>query len=237
MLASPTAAAAEPGAVPFVRPRLLEVRDLGRLGWGAADLLQKEQVKLRQSGAIPDQLLFVEHPHTVTLGRNAKEANVLLPPARLAELGVELFESNRGGDVTYHGPGQIVGYPILDLNDWKRDVHLYVRAIEEVILRALAQFGIRGERSDVNSGVWVGGAKICALGIHLSRWVTSHGFALNHTTDLAYFGYINPCGLGRPVTSVAAQGVTAGRDALVGAIAREFGEVFGSKIQLMERVA
>jgi lipoate-protein ligase B len=232
----PLAPAVAP-ALPAARLGPLVVRDLGLMRWDEADRWQKEQVKLRQAGAVPDQLLFVQHPHTVTLGRNAKPENVLMPREALAARGVEVFEANRGGDVTYHGPGQIIGYPIIDLNGWKRDVHLYVRALEEAIIRVLAGYGIQGERSAVNSGVWVAGAKICALGIHISRWVTSHGFALNHTTDLSFFGCINPCGLGRPVTSLAGQGVEAERIDVVLAIAREFGEVFGSKIQLMERAA
>lgn len=218
-----------------------DVRDLGRLRWAEACELQRTLVDERRRGEIRDQLLFVEHPHVITMGRNSKDGNVLAPQSALEQAGIELFETNRGGDVTYHGPGQIVGYPIFDLNDWKRDVHLYVRAIEEAVIRTLGDFGIAGERSAINSGVWVGGAKICALGIHISRWITSHGFALNHTTDMSYFGYINPCGLSRPVTSMAALGVAAGRAEVIDSLTRHFdgvfsGEVFAFENQVLETV-
>ncbi len=213
--------------------RSFEVHDLGRMNWAAAYQRQHALVGQRQRGEIVDQLLLVEHPHVVTLGRNAKEENILAPAALLASKGIDLEETNRGGDVTYHGPGQIVGYPILQLNDWKRDVHAYVRAIEEVIIRALREFGVTGERSALNSGVWVAGAeglaKICAIGVHISRWVTSHGFALNHSTDLRYFGYIVPCGLRAPVTSLEQH--LAGRQLpsraqVIDAIVFHFGQVF-----------
>jgi lipoyl(octanoyl) transferase len=206
------------------------------MGWAEAGQIQRRAVEQRQRGTIPDQLFFVEHPHTVTLGRNAKAANVLASPSVLERSGIAVFEANRGGDVTYHGPGQVVGYPILDLNGWRRDVHAYVRAIEETVIRALAVFGIAGGRSDVNSGVWVstagGLAKICAIGIHISRWVTSHGFALNVTTDLNYFRYIVPCGLPQPVASFASLGVSARRGEVLDALAGSFGEVFGREMKI-----
>lgn len=207
--------------------RTCEVQDLGRLSWKEAYGRQRELVDLRKRGEIGDQLLFVEHPHVVTMGRNGKAANVLASPEILERSGIAFHETDRGGDVTYHGPGQIVGYPILDLNGWKRDVHAYVRAIESIVIDTLQDFGIAGERSSLNSGVWVGGAKICAVGIHISRWVTSHGFALNVSTDLNYFRYIVPCGLSAPVTSMREQGSTASREDVQDAIARRFGEFFG----------
>jgi len=191
--------------------RTCEVQDLGRLSWKEAYGRQRELVDLRKRGEIGDQLLFVEHPNVVTMGRNGKAANVLASPEILERSGIAFHETDRGGDVTYHGPGQIVGYPILDLNGWKRDVHAYVRAIESIIINTLEDFGIAGERSSLNSGVWVKIAKICAVGIHISRWVTSHGFALNVSTDLNYFRYIVPCGLSAPVTSMREQGIAASR--------------------------
>src|SRR5262249_44728299 len=148
---------------------------------------------------ISDQLLLLEHPHVITLGRNGSLDNLLADDQVLDRAGVAYFPTDRGGDITYHGPGQLVGYPILDLNDWKRDVHAYVRAIEQTIIDTLADYGIVAGRITGLTGVWVDGRKIAAIGVHISRWVTSHGFALNVATDLSYFQYIVPCGLTRPV--------------------------------------
>jgi lipoyl(octanoyl) transferase len=221
--------------------RLCEVQDLGRISWSAADALQARLVEDRKAKRIPDQLLVCEHPPVVTMGRNAKAEHVLASPDVLRRAGIEVHETNRGGDVTFHGPGQLVVYPILDLNDWKRDVHAYVRAIEETVIGALGDFGIRGERSTINSGVWVRGedgalAKICAVGIHISRWVTSHGLACNITTDLDYFRYIVPCGLTHPVTSVARLGVEANSAEVAAAIVRHFGSVFQLQLAVPETV-
>ena len=138
------------------------------------------------------------------MGRNGHAENLLASDEVMARAGIEFFPTDRGGDVTYHGPGQLVGYPILDLRDWKRDVGAYVRAIEQAIIDTLADYGIEAGRIPKLTGVWVDGRKIAAIGVHLSRWVTSHGFALNVATDLSYFQYIVPCGLTRPVTSMAA---------------------------------
>ena len=172
-------------------------------------------------------MFFVEHPHVVTFGRNGKDENLLASRDQLARLGVQYYETDRGGDVTYHGPGQLVCYPIMDLKRWKRDVGAYLRALEEVLIRTLADYGIEGRRDPGATGVWVGDAKVAAMGIHLSRWVTSHGFALNVTTDLDYFRHIVPCGLTRPVTSLTkllgqAPDVTELRARLIG----HFGTVF-----------
>ena len=145
----------------------------------------------------------------------------------LARTGIDFHHTNRGGDVTYHGPGQLVGYPILDLNEWKRDVHAYVRAIEEVIIRTIGVYGLAGTRVPGATGVWVDGAKVCAIGVHISRWVTSHGFALNVETDLQYFQYIIPCGLTLPVTSMRALGVAAGLDEVKQVLRQQFAQVFG----------
>ena len=196
------------------------------MDYAEAFALQRDLVERRKRGEIADRLLIVEHPPTITLGRNGHQENLLAREEVLARAGVAFHHTDRGGDITYHGPGQIVGYPILDLREWKRDVGAYVRAIEQVIINALADFGIAGERVSPMTGVWVGGAKIAAIGIHISRWVTSHGFALNVTTDLSYFQYIVPCGLVKPVTSMAALRVTARRNHVVERLVHQFGHVF-----------
>jgi lipoyl(octanoyl) transferase len=210
-----------------------ELRDLGRMGYAEAYARQRTLVERRKRGEIPDQLLIVEHPHVVTMGRNGKDQNLLAAPEMLAGLGVEFHRTDRGGDVTYHGPGQIVGYPILDLREWKRDVVAYVRALEQVLIDALAGFGIAAERLPGATGVWANQpqlAKIAAIGVHVSRWVTSHGFALNLGTDLSYFGYIVPCGLTQPVTSMRALGSRASRPEVVAAVAGAFGRAFDRDI-------
>ncbi|MCP5120042.1 MAG: lipoyl(octanoyl) transferase LipB, partial [bacterium] len=143
---------------------------------------------------------------------------------------------DRGGDVTYHGPGQVVGYPIVDLREWKQDVVAYVRALEQVLIEALGDFGIETGREKGMTGVWVKGRKIAAIGVHISRWVTSHGFALNLNTDLSYFQYIVPCGLTKPVTSMEAEGVKADCAAVVAALARRFGGVYGREIEIADRM-
>ena len=183
--------------------RPLEVRRLGRVRYGDGLELQERLVARRQAGEIPDQLLLLEHDPVFTLGRNARRENVLLPEEALRERGFEVFESGRGGDVTYHGPGQVVGYPILDLSPDRRDVHRYVRDLEEVMIRCCADYGIEAGRVEGLTGTWVGHDKIGAIGVRISRWVTSHGFALNVSTDLAPFDLIVPCGIpGRGVTSL-----------------------------------
>jgi lipoyl(octanoyl) transferase len=209
--------------------RNYEFQDLGRLGWAQAFEVQQQRVGRRKAGEIPDQFLIVEHPHVVTLGRNGHEENLLASREVLLRTGIEMHHTDRGGDVTYHGPGQIVGYPILDLRDWKRDVGAYVRAIEQMLINTLADFGIAAGREAGMTGVWTGGAKIAAIGVHLSRWVTSHGFALNVTTDLQYFSYIVPCGLTKPVTSMQQLGVEAPRQDVIDRLRRHFEEIFGFK--------
>ena len=207
--------------------RLCEARDLGRMRWAEAYALQQELGERRKRGEIGDQLLLVEHPHVITMGRNGHMSNVIAGEEILSRAGIDFHHTNRGGDVTYHGPGQLVGYPILDLNDWKRDVHAYVRAIEEVIIRTIGAYGLTGTRVPGATGVWVDGAKVCAIGVHISRWVTSHGFALNVETDLQYFQYIIPCGLTLPVTSMRALGVAAGLDEVKQVLRQQFAQVFG----------
>src|ERR1039457_7134816 len=206
--------------------RECQFRDLGALSYAEALTIQKELEAQRKRGEIPDHLLIVEHPHVITLGRNGHLDNLLASPEVLARAGISFHHTDRGGDITYHGPGQIVGYPIFDLRDWKRDVVAFVRAIEQAIIDALASFGISGERVKDATGVWVNGAKIAAIGVHISRWVTSHGFALNHTTDLSYFQYIVPCGLTKPVTSMRELGSKAGRDEVTAGLARNFAKTF-----------
>ncbi len=195
--------------------------------WAEAYALQQELSEQRKRQEIGDQLLLVEHPHVVTMGRNGHMSNLIAGEEILARTGIDFHHTNRGGDVTYHGPGQLVGYPILDLNDWKRDVHAYVRAVEDVIIQTIGQFGLQGGRVEGATGVWVDGAKICAIGVHISRWVTSHGFALNVETDLQYFQYIIPCGLTLPVTSMRALGVGASMAEVKLALRQQFAKVFG----------
>jgi lipoyl(octanoyl) transferase len=209
------------------------VIDLGHVAYSEAYAKQIELVNRRKRGEIPDQFLIVEHPHVVTMGRNGHDENLLAQPEVLARAGIEFHRTDRGGDVTYHGPGQIVGYPIFDLREWKRDVMAYVRGLEQVLIDALAEFGIRGERSEGATGVWTGEGKIAALGVHISRWVTSHGFALNVDTDLSYFRYIVPCGLTRPVTSMRALGCEARREQVIDAIVRAFARVFDREMEIL----
>jgi len=213
-----------------------ELRDLGRVGYADAFALQQQYVERRKRAEIPDQLLIVEHPHVVTMGRNGRGENLLAPPELLERSGIEFHHSDRGGDVTYHGPGQIVGYPILDLREWKRDVVEYVRALEQVLIGALADFGIAAGREAGATGVWTAQGKIAAIGVHLSRWVTSHGFALNVDTDLSYFRYIVPCGLTKPVTSMRAFGCPADRGQVVSAVARSFARVFDREVEKYREV-
>jgi lipoyl(octanoyl) transferase len=206
--------------------RSCELRDLGRVGYAQALAIQKDLVEKRKQGRIPDQLLIVEHPHVITLGRNGRLENLLAGPDVLGRAGIEFHSINRGGDITYHGPGQIVGYPVFDLREWKRDVVAYVRAIEQVIIDGLGEFGIDAGRSEGCTGVWVRGRKIAAIGVHISRWVTSHGFALNHRTDMSYFQYIVPCGLAKPVTSMREAGSEADREDVISALSRRFKQHF-----------
>jgi lipoyl(octanoyl) transferase len=192
--------------------------------YGAAWELQRRAVAARKAGAVPDLLLLCEHPHVITLGRSGKISNLRAPDQMLRQMGVSFFQTNRGGDITYHGPGQLVGYPILNLNEIRRDVSWYVRSLEEAMIRATADFGIASKRVAGWTGVWVevnsragekdaeevdegkeveDEEKIGAIGVHLSRWVTSHGFAYNVSTDLRYFDLIVPCGIaGKRATSL-----------------------------------
>jgi lipoyl(octanoyl) transferase len=212
------------------------VRDLGRMSYAEALSVQEAIAAKRKIGQGCDHLLFVEHSPVVTIGRNGRESNVLASPALLREKGVELYESNRGGDVTYHGPGQIVAYPVIDLREWKRDVGAFVRAIEQTLIDTLEEFGIQAFRIPKLTGVWTEpagteAAKIAAIGVHLSHWVSTHGWALNVTTDLSYFDLIVPCGLKKPVTSMERLGVVAKAEEVKRALARHFGRAFGFEMQ------
>jgi lipoyl(octanoyl) transferase len=204
----------------------------GLLPYAAACALQHRLVEARKAGAIPDILLFCEHPHVITLGRNGNRKNLRASDHLLSQMNVTFHETNRGGDITYHGPGQIVGYPILDLTEHRRDVRWYVQQLEETMIRASADFGITAARVTDRHGIWVqspaGEEKLAALGVHLSRWVTSHGFAYNVATDLRYFGLIVPCGIaGKRATSlerVLDRAVRA--DEVQPKLAAHFGELF-----------
>jgi lipoyl(octanoyl) transferase len=225
---------AEP-SLPDGQSRACAYADAGLVEYGDAWNLQRQLVSDRKQGLIDDQLVLAEHPHVITLGRSARREHLLVSREQLQQLGVALWETDRGGDVTYHGPGQLVGYPIVDLRDWKRDVVAYLRALEQVLIDTAAEFGIAAGRLTGCTGVWAGGAKLAALGVHVSRWVTSHGFALNVTTDLHYFGYIVPCGLTKPVTSMEQLlGVAPPRKAVLDAVARHFGCVFGREMRPAE---
>jgi lipoyl(octanoyl) transferase len=216
-------------------PRPCTLLDLGRLPYAEALAIQQRIAEDLKQNRTEDHLLFVEHSHVITIGRNGHDENILAPASLLARAGIELHTSDRGGDVTYHGPGQIVGYPILDLRNWKRDVGAYARAIEQLLIDTLEEFGIEAKRIPKLTGVWVdvGGepAKIAALGIHLSRWVSTHGWALNVSTDLRCFDYIVPCGLTKPVTSMERLGVRADAERVKQTLARHFARIFDFELR------
>ena len=195
--------------------------------------LQERAVQDRRAGRIPDQLFLLEHPHVITLGTGARPDHVLLSEEERRLLGVGLFVTGRGGDVTYHGPGQLVGYPVLDLKPDRCDLHRYVRDLEEVIIRVLADFGIRAGRAPGLTGVWVDGEKVAAIGVRVSSgWITSHGFALNVAPDLRYFGAIVPCGIAdRGVTSMARLlGAAPPLERVGERVVARFAEVFGCDV-------
>ena len=201
---------------------------LGQVDYAEAWNLQRRAVAARIAGQIPDLLILVEHPHVYTLGRGGHAENVLLDEAALARVGARLFWVDRGGDVTYHGPGQLVGYPIVHLPRLGKDVHAHLRRIEETLIRALADFGLEGRRDPEYTGVWVGDEKIAAIGVRVSHWVTSHGFALNVDPDLGYFANIIPCGIRhKGVTSLAKLlGRSVSRTEAETAVLRHFQDVF-----------
>ena len=214
------------------------VKRLGVVEYQSALELQKTLVEQRKQGQIPDQLLLLEHPHVITLGVRTRSArsHVLASDEALAADGISLFETGRGGDVTYHGPGQLVGYPIIDLKPDRCDVHKYVRDLEETLIRAVADFGISAGRIEGLTGIWTGAlrneAKLAAIGVRISRWITSHGFALNVSTDLSRFGLIVPCGISdKGVTSMERLlGRRLPMDEVADAVAHAFQAVFAVEL-------
>ncbi len=216
---------------------MIHVLQLGTVDYATALRLQQSLVELRKQGRVEDVLLLLEHTPVITLGRNAQRKNVLRSEEDLARRGVEVFECDRGGDVTFHGPGQLVAYPIFDLRRFtpKLGAVEFVRRLEEVLIRTCGEFGIATERIPGRTGVWTSGgkqAKIAAIGVHISRGVTSHGFALNAETDLDYFRFIVPCGISdKPVTSMSRElGRSVEVASVIAAVGRHFGEVFGSEV-------
>jgi lipoyl(octanoyl) transferase len=214
--------------------RILEVRRLGSLPYAEASELQRALVEERRADRVPDLLLLLEHPHVITLGVkvDAARSHLTATPELLASRQVDVHESGRGGDITYHGPGQVVGYPILDLRPDRCDVHRYVRDLEEVMIRAAGDFGLQAARIQGLTGAWLGADKVGAIGVRISRWITSHGFAFNVSTDLDYFKLIVPCGISEGgVTSLSR---ALGRDvAMVEAetsLVRHFSEVFDREV-------
>ena len=208
---------------------MIEVRRLGLVSYADGLELQRGLVEDRKAGRIADTLLLLQHPHVLTIGvKKDGRQHILAAPELLAARGVEVFETGRGGDVTYHGPGQLVGYPIIDLNPDRRDVHRYVRDLEAVMIGVCGDYGLAAERVKGMSGAWLGDAKIGAIGVRISRWVTSHGFAFNVTTDLDFFNLIVPCGIAdRGVTSLAAQlGRAVPLPEVEDALIRHFSAVF-----------
>jgi lipoyl(octanoyl) transferase len=230
----------------------LAVADLGTLAYGAALERQRSLAEDRIAGRLTDDLLLlVEHPPVVTLGRGARDSSLPIAPELLRRRGIEVFEIERGGDVTYHGPGQLVGYPIFDLGRHRRDLHWFLRQIEEALIQALGSFGIPGERRESYTGVWTAGRKIASIGIHVRQWVTWHGFALNVTTDLTPFSLIVPCGISDVVMTSLAQELDAqthgrtgartelgreAREAVVEAFVRTFGFSGAAVVELASSV-
>jgi lipoate-protein ligase B len=211
---------------------------LGLVPYARGLELQRAAARARISGALAhDVLLLLEHPPVITLGRSSKAQHLVATPEMLAERGVELFEAERGGDVTFHGPGQLVGYPIVNLRGHRKDLHWYLRQVEAVLIHALEATGIDAERSEGRTGVWTGGRKIASIGVHARDWVTWHGFALNVSNDLSYFDLIVPCGLaGVTMTSVDRElGSTApSLSAVAATVAESFGTVFALTLGLLE---
>jgi len=213
------------------------VEQFGLVNYPEALCLQQERVAARKGRAIPDTLLLLEHPHVFTLGRNARREHLLASHQRLAEVGAQVFETDRGGDITYHGPGQLVGYPILDLTQHRRDIAWYMRSLEQVFIGVAADYAVQACREDGAPGVWVGDEKLVAMGVHVSRWVTSHGFAFNVNTDLKYFDWIVPCGLrDKGVTSLEKLlGHRVEMNEVIECVVEHFGKVFGLEMKTSSR--
>ena len=215
--------------------RTLDVRRLGRVAYAESLALQRSLVEDRRAGRIGDVLLLVEHPHVLTVGvrGDGGRSHILSTSQALAARGIEVHETGRGGDITYHGPGQVVGYPIVDLRPDRCDVHRYVRDLEEVLIRVAADFGIAASRVRGLTGIWVGDDKLAAIGVRIARWITSHGFAFNVATDLSFFDLIVPCGIAnRGVTSLARLGVFARPAEVEGRLIARCAEVFDRHVSL-----
>ena len=222
--------------MPDAEIRPLEVRWLGRVPYQDALALQEEMVGRRRAGEIPDQLILLEHPHVVTLGTSSREEHVLLSSDEMEARGIQLFEVGRGGDVTYHGPGQLVGYPILGLSPDRKDLHRYLRDIEEVLICALAEFGVAADRQEGLTGVWADQGKVAAIGVRVSSgWITSHGFALNVDPALSFFSAIVPCGIrDRTVTSMSSiLGRPVSLPEVFPVVARCFGSIFSRSVSVV----
>jgi lipoyl(octanoyl) transferase len=205
------------------------VEQLGVIDYAEALSLQRDKVAALKTGIIPETLLLLEHPHVYTLGRNGNREHLLVTEEQLARRGALVFDTDRGGDITYHGPGQLVGYPIMDLTRHRRDISWYMRSLEEVFIRVAGDFAIHAERLRGAPGVWVGNDKLVAMGVRISRWITSHGFAFNVNTDLSYFNAIVPCGLrDKGVTSLGRiLSREVGMDLVCRRVIERFAEVFG----------
>jgi lipoyl(octanoyl) transferase len=228
--------------------KICHIVDLGWMGYAEAWALQKRVVTARKAGAIEDVLLLCEHPHVITQGRSGKRENLLASENVLKQKGVEFHATDRGGDITYHGPGQLVGYPILNLGAIRRDVVWYVRMLEEAMIRATAEFGITAGRVAGKTGIWVGKSdeeeKLAAIGVHISRWVTSHGFAYNVSTDLRFFDLIVPCGIAdrKPTSLEKLLGRSVSAEEVKPRIEKHLGDVFGlemkeaSRLELLEKL-
>lgn len=213
--------------------RPLEILEPGTVPYGEALDLQRDLVARRRAGEVPDTLVLLEHPHVITLGSSADAAHVLVDEAERARRGIELFEAGRGGDVTYHGPGQLVAYPILDLKPDRKDLHRYLRDLETVLAGVAEDFGVVATRSESGTGIWTERGKLAAIGVRVSSgWITSHGIALNVTSDLAYFETIVPCGIhDRGVTSLERElGVAPGPGEIRRTFVRNFARIFGHEI-------
>lgn len=219
-----------------VGPRELSVLRLGSVPYAEGLELQSDLVARRRTGEIPDTLVLLEHPHVITLGSSSDPGHVLVGDEERARLGIELFEAGRGGDVTYHGPGQLVAYPILDLKPDRKDLHRYLRDLEDVLIRVAGSYGIEATRSDVGTGVWTEAGKLAAIGVRVSSgWITSHGIALNVRSDLSYFETIVPCGItDRGVTSLERElGAAPDADEVRETLVRHFVDIFGHRVPVV----
>ena len=221
--------------------KICQIIDLGLIGYAEAYALQQRVVGARKAEVIEDVLLLCEHPHVITQGRNGKREHLLVSEHVLRQKGVEFYETSRGGDITYHGPGQMVGYPLLNLGAIRRDVVWYVRTLEEAMIRATAEFGIAAERVAGKTGIWVRAGnteeKLAAIGVHISRWITSHGFAYNVSTDLRNFDLIVPCGIAdRKATSLEKLlGRSVEPKEVAPKIAKHLGELLGLEMKESSR--